>query len=100
MVVEFSLTLYYIAAILYLSVFLILLMQVADSLLHDESSNLETLIFCSQTLRSKVNGKGRSHTLHELFRNVILPPVPFIRCCCSLRNVPLIRRLLETKAGI
>ncbi|KAG2537503.1 transportin MOS14-like [Panicum virgatum] len=28
--------------------------QVADSLLHDESSNLETLIFCSQTLRSKV----------------------------------------------
>ena len=100
MVDEFSLTLYYIAAILYLSVFLILLMQVADSLLHDESSNLETLIFCSQTLRSKVNRKGRSHTLHELFRNVILPPVPFIRCCCSLRNVPLIRRLLETKAGI
>jgi len=28
--------------------------QVADSLLHDERSNLETLIFCSQTLRSKV----------------------------------------------
>ncbi|XBJ24016.1 hypothetical protein VPH35_001987 [Triticum aestivum] len=28
--------------------------QVADSLLHDESSNLETLMFCSQTLRSKV----------------------------------------------
>ncbi|XP_021761729.1 transportin MOS14-like [Chenopodium quinoa] len=28
--------------------------QVADNLLHDTSSNLETLIFCSQTLRSKV----------------------------------------------
>ncbi|KAL0856429.1 hypothetical protein Bca101_061582 [Brassica carinata] len=28
--------------------------QVADNLLHDSSSNLETLIFCSQTLRSKV----------------------------------------------
>uniref|UniRef100_A0A0D3HEQ9 Importin N-terminal domain-containing protein n=1 Tax=Oryza barthii TaxID=65489 RepID=A0A0D3HEQ9_9ORYZ len=28
--------------------------QVADSLLHDESSNMETQIFCSQTLRSKV----------------------------------------------
>ncbi|XP_073000686.1 transportin MOS14 [Typha latifolia] len=28
--------------------------QVADSLLHDSSSNIETLIFCSQTLRSKV----------------------------------------------
>ncbi|CAH9146539.1 unnamed protein product [Cuscuta epithymum] len=28
--------------------------QVADNLLHDASSNQETLIFCSQTLRSKV----------------------------------------------
>ncbi|KAM7272707.1 hypothetical protein ACFE04_027370 [Oxalis oulophora] len=28
--------------------------QVADNLLHDATSNLETLIFCSQTLRSKV----------------------------------------------
>ncbi|KAJ4972453.1 hypothetical protein NE237_005627 [Protea cynaroides] len=28
--------------------------QVADDLLHDPNSNLETLIFCSQTLRSKV----------------------------------------------
>ncbi|XP_047316788.1 transportin MOS14 [Impatiens glandulifera] len=28
--------------------------QVADNLLHDVSSNQETLIFCSQTLRSKV----------------------------------------------
>lgn len=28
--------------------------QVADNLLHDSSSNLETLIFCSQTLKSKV----------------------------------------------
>ncbi|OIW00111.1 hypothetical protein TanjilG_29101 [Lupinus angustifolius] len=28
--------------------------QVADNLLHDPNSNLETLIFCSQTLRSKV----------------------------------------------
>nr|GMC60457.1 transportin MOS14 isoform X1 [Ipomoea batatas] len=28
--------------------------QVADNLLHDSSSNQETLIFCSQTLRSKV----------------------------------------------
>ncbi|KAF2316021.1 hypothetical protein GH714_040816 [Hevea brasiliensis] len=28
--------------------------QVADNLLHDPTSNLETLIFCSQTLRSKV----------------------------------------------
>ncbi|KAG2675749.1 hypothetical protein I3843_12G021500 [Carya illinoinensis] len=28
--------------------------QVADNLLHDASSNLETLIFCSQTLRTKV----------------------------------------------
>ncbi|KAL2646066.1 hypothetical protein AAZV13_05G029100 [Glycine max] len=28
--------------------------QVGDNLLHDPSSNLETLIFCSQTLRSKV----------------------------------------------
>ncbi|CAN0903227.1 Transportin MOS14 [Linum grandiflorum] len=28
--------------------------QVADNLLHDAASNLETLIFCSQTLRSKV----------------------------------------------
>lgn len=28
--------------------------QVADNLLHDVTSNLETLIFCSQTLRSKV----------------------------------------------
>ncbi|KAL2462914.1 ARM repeat superfamily protein [Forsythia ovata] len=28
--------------------------QVADNLLHDPSSNQETLIFCSQTLRSKV----------------------------------------------
>lgn len=28
--------------------------QVADNLLHDASSNLETLIFCSQTLRGKV----------------------------------------------
>ena len=28
--------------------------QVSDNLLHDPSSNLETLIFCSQTLRSKV----------------------------------------------
>ncbi|XP_016651089.1 PREDICTED: uncharacterized protein C11G11.07-like [Prunus mume] len=27
--------------------------QVADNLLHDATSNLETLIFCSQTLRSK-----------------------------------------------
>ena len=34
--------------------FSVLIMQVADSLLHDESSNLETLMFCSQTLRSKV----------------------------------------------
>lgn len=74
---EFSSTWYYIAAILlpswaYLSVFLILLMQVADSLLHDESSNLETLIFCSQTLRSKVNRKRRIRTLHDLFGNVIV----------------------------
>lgn len=30
------------------------LIQVADNLLHDATSNLETLIFCSQTLRSKV----------------------------------------------
>ncbi|CAN0903229.1 Transportin MOS14 [Linum grandiflorum] len=29
-------------------------LQVADNLLHDAASNLETLIFCSQTLRSKV----------------------------------------------
>lgn len=29
-------------------------MQVADNFLHDASSNIETLIFCSQTLRSKV----------------------------------------------
>ncbi|XP_076926427.1 transportin MOS14-like [Bidens hawaiensis] len=28
--------------------------QVSDNLLHDSSSNVETLIFCSQTLRSKV----------------------------------------------
>ncbi|KAL9688454.1 hypothetical protein QQ045_032875 [Rhodiola kirilowii] len=28
--------------------------QVADNLLHDATSNMETLIFCSQTLRSKV----------------------------------------------
>ncbi|XP_022134835.1 transportin MOS14 [Momordica charantia] len=28
--------------------------QVADNLLHEPTSNLETLIFCSQTLRSKV----------------------------------------------
>ncbi|KAK9116972.1 hypothetical protein Sjap_015919 [Stephania japonica] len=28
--------------------------QVADNLLHDTNSNLETLMFCSQTLRSKV----------------------------------------------
>ncbi|KAJ6817034.1 transportin MOS14 isoform X2 [Iris pallida] len=28
--------------------------QVADNFLHDASSNIETLIFCSQTLRSKV----------------------------------------------
>ncbi|KAK1306879.1 hypothetical protein QJS10_CPA10g01680 [Acorus calamus] len=28
--------------------------QVSDNLLHDPNSNLETLIFCSQTLRSKV----------------------------------------------
>ncbi|KAH7662701.1 transportin-3 protein [Dioscorea alata] len=28
--------------------------QVSDNLLHDASSNVETLIFCSQTLRSKV----------------------------------------------
>ncbi|XP_002283854.2 transportin MOS14 isoform X1 [Vitis vinifera] len=28
--------------------------QVSDNLLHDATSNLETLIFCSQTLRSKV----------------------------------------------
>ncbi|XP_015581100.1 transportin MOS14 [Ricinus communis] len=28
--------------------------QVADNLLHDSTSNMETLIFCSQTLRSKV----------------------------------------------
>ncbi|PKA55080.1 hypothetical protein AXF42_Ash003717 [Apostasia shenzhenica] len=28
--------------------------RVSDNLLHDASSNLETLIFCSQTLRSKV----------------------------------------------
>ncbi|CAA0826639.1 ARM repeat superfamily protein [Striga hermonthica] len=28
--------------------------QVADNLLHDSASNIETLIFCSQTLRSKV----------------------------------------------
>ncbi|WOL09630.1 transportin MOS14 [Canna indica] len=28
--------------------------QVSDNLLHDSSSNIETLIFCSQTLRSKV----------------------------------------------
>ncbi|KAJ0970466.1 hypothetical protein J5N97_023343 [Dioscorea zingiberensis] len=28
--------------------------QVSDNLLHDASSNIETLIFCSQTLRSKV----------------------------------------------
>ncbi|XP_058071597.1 transportin MOS14 [Magnolia sinica] len=28
--------------------------QVSDNLLHDASSNLETVIFCSQTLRSKV----------------------------------------------
>lgn len=55
-----------------MSVFLILLMQVADSLLHDESSNLETLIFCSQTLRSKVNRKRRIRTLHDLFGNVIV----------------------------
>lgn len=29
-------------------------MQVSDKLLHDANSNLETLIFFSQTLRSKV----------------------------------------------
>ncbi|GMP45962.1 hypothetical protein CsSME_00014294 [Camellia sinensis var. sinensis] len=28
--------------------------MVSDNLLHDASSNQETLIFCSQTLRSKV----------------------------------------------
>lgn len=28
--------------------------QVADNLLHDDASQLETQIFCSQTLRSKV----------------------------------------------
>ena len=31
-----------------------MLVQVADNLLHDTASNQETLIFCSQTLRSKV----------------------------------------------
>lgn len=34
--------------------FILFSVQVADNLLHDSSSNLETLIFCSQTLRSKV----------------------------------------------
>ncbi|KAK8935810.1 hypothetical protein KSP39_PZI012852 [Platanthera zijinensis] len=35
--------------------------QVSDNLLHDASSNIETLIFCSQTLRSKVQ-----HDFEEL----------------------------------
>lgn len=41
------------ACVLYMCLLLCFL-QVADNLLHDPSSNLETLIFCSQTLRSKV----------------------------------------------
>jgi len=28
--------------------------------------------------------------------NIILPPVPFLRCRCSLRNVPLVRQALVT----
>jgi hypothetical protein len=44
-------------------------MQVADSLLHDESSNLETLIFCSQTLRSKV--RKLNYNSHYLISYVL-----------------------------
>ncbi|KAI4336067.1 hypothetical protein L6164_014643 [Bauhinia variegata] len=41
--------------------------QVADNLLHDATSNLETLIFCSQTLRSKVQ-KDFEELPSEAFR--------------------------------
>lgn len=50
--------------------------QVADNLLHDPSSNLETLIFCSQTLRSKVQRDFEE-----------LPPTAFRPLRDSLNNL-------------
>ncbi|KAI3754662.1 hypothetical protein L1987_54449 [Smallanthus sonchifolius] len=46
--------------------------QVSDNLLHDASSNIETLIFCSQTLRHcRCNGILKSCLLKHFFHYVI-----------------------------
>eukprot|EP01018_Ginkgo_biloba_P004333 Gb_28911 [translate_table: standard] len=50
--------------------------QVSDSLLHEPNSNLETLIFCSQTLKSKVQRDFEE-----------LPPASFVPLRDSLKNL-------------
>lgn len=50
--------------------------QVSDGLLHDANSNLETLIFCSQTLKTKVQRDFEE-----------LPPAAFFSLRDSLKNL-------------
>ncbi|GLJ30869.1 hypothetical protein SUGI_0613730 [Cryptomeria japonica] len=50
--------------------------EVSDSLLHDANSNLETLIFCSQTLKTKVQRDFEE-----------LPPATFVPLRDSLKNL-------------
>lgn len=50
--------------------------EVSDSLLHDSNSNLETLIFCSQTLKTKVQRDFEE-----------LPPAAFVSLRDSLKNL-------------
>eukprot|EP01018_Ginkgo_biloba_P002740 Gb_11037 [translate_table: standard] len=50
--------------------------QVSDNLLHDANSNLETLIFCSQTLKTKVQRDFEE-----------LPPTAFVPLRDSLKNL-------------
>lgn len=50
--------------------------EVSDSLLHDANSNLETLIFCSQTLKTKIQRDFEE-----------LPPAAFVSLRDSLKNL-------------
>ncbi|TQD88922.1 hypothetical protein C1H46_025514 [Malus baccata] len=66
--------------------------QVADNLLHDATSNLETLIFCSQTLRSKVQ-RDFEELPSEAFRPIpgsVLASHPLVVTALSSLNSELL----------
>ncbi|XP_021887259.1 transportin MOS14-like isoform X2 [Carica papaya] len=79
--------------------------QVADNLLHDATSNLETLIFCSQTLRSKVQRDfeelppGAFHKLRDSLNALLKkfhrgpPKVRTQHCSCCIGCTCSCRRL-------